>query len=1542
MSLDDILKKYREEEEDSNSLSSDSLFGEEPETKNYFQRFSALNKSFKEEGKRKVREGWLAQSGWDFWVVKDDQWNFVQRWQLDRFIRTWLGRWEQAVGFIEQGISPALAGVMAIFEEPTIEEGNKEWGILQTISDTMDFAWDKFTQWLSHWLEEGTSFTEEQKAAGRVVGWEAFISAATFGLWKWISPAVKWAGRQVKKFGWKLNVTKKEAVDIYGQFIKQIDNESSVFWALWNNNDIRVKFQETLARVDGNLVSNIEDFGKKYNIDVTPIVKKARDINNKNFYEGKIFWKYINDLDNSVSASKAKEINAVLAENWHGTSKKKTSSAIRVANEQFWETQVKKALELNESNKFDLEQLNNIIEINRGKKDILWLDDADDLTFKWDSLKFAEDRGLIKRNTNVAEYSKWKADGFNITQKWYDLIQKSELYNDPYIQKKLLKWKDTGIAHYYNDDYSQLSKSIDAGKIDNSKELTRQYEKFILRGEVSNVDEGLLKMKAWISGWKEEALDAIININKSQKLWLDELIEKAIAWGDKELENLISKYALSKSTGFISEKAFKGAKNKVNFAQSIGVTNRVMNSLSSVNTKLSIKQIMWRVNESSAYKQLNRKIEKARTNLVNKNIKDKKKYASLIKEYKFQKKAIKYEFLAKSGAITSLKKEVVKDLRLKVKEFNLSSSVIDKFESKAYWKDAKTAHQFESAFKKATDIIEKEYTKSLFEWISKEFKKLSFVKKLDFKKSTTMDIQYAIELEKIAKVFEQKKYWEINIKDLEEILSEVKRLSSEWKDLVRRNEKANRIRINKIKENINKTLSEKWIKADPETLKEKIFDKFDKLDNTTLFQYRLMEKIFDKNPEALDTFVLKIETAFNEFEKWEQVTKLLADNILKELNKDVAKLEEFWDILLARNVEYVDDWVFHSGLARQIYDKNSKSLFNTKLDTPLEMNQKPKWLETLPDTAEDLISWDEIRKTKLWETLLKHDDPTYQRVFKIWDKFFDLQGKRLKDVAARVDNIDVTINEKYSPFEVKDRNLWDLDYTIWDIWNVNNNHISKWGLKKRNLLADIKKVGHTYENNPIKLLYWQSRTSRYYVNMQEALKDAQRVYNGYWKKFKNMSIDEINELKKSKDGELVFSYLDRKIQVFTDDIDDAGNIKTVYVKPDTWENIVEYVPSSKLEVIDNTWGVKNFLSKEENKRMDIFLKTVSQGWNRFASESDRTIAKVANHFNSLPLLFNLSSASKQPLSIIDSIPLVGLSNLTSASKDIFSNKKLFKELDNRGAINARIHGWPDYNIREMANRNLANRGVDNKVAKAYNQYVEAWFWMLQNMDSVSYKTIWAWAYKKLLMDNWYLKKGEKLTVKHLTEWDEVMVKLMSEADVLANKSASTANPLFLPQAYRSSYNKMFAGLMTTQMNRMQNIYKMWPELFKDGKYTELGTLVSTNLTANYLDYLVWMEVGKALYNLWFEEWEWYAQDQKDILINKEVLMRITVGQSLFLGKFWDLSSGFSPSPMISAITNIAKDTKPFLEWDAEMKDVSKIIVDSVLGKGWKYIHNQAF
>ena len=1214
---------------------------------------------------------------------------------------------------------------------------------------------------------------------------------------------------------------------------------------------------------------------------------------------------------------------------------------------------------MNKSSDFDLAQILSVAEINlskaMGMSDVL---DADAFTMKWDALKYGLDRGLFKRNEWIETYKKWKADGFQLTDKGYDILRKSKEYQtDKIMQKKISKWREEWMAHYYQDDFVKISNDIDNGKYAWGRELQEIYKEHITRQDMAKIEEGILSTKAGIPKAKEQVIEDIMAINQRSKLNLDWYINKALKGKDKDFDNLIKKYSGLKANGFISDEAFQSAKKTVNVKADIGFTKRAVNSLKEAaeklwDTKVSKKDVEKKVKENPQYKAASDKMMKTIDELAdavkNKMYKKADALRSVLKSEKRNQRQIRYNILAENNQISMLKREVTKDLRMKASVMGIDRKVIDKMESRAYWQDAKTATDFIKSVDKMASALENAYTKSLFDNIRKEFKSLSVIKWLNFTKSSTMDIQYIVELKKIEKVFSDKVKGDINIVDLEKILVEVRDLKAEAKTSYKKVEAQKKLEIANLQWSINQTLLKVGIKEDAETFLEKAKEMVDTLENTSLVQYRLIEKIFNDNPEAYKVFITNIQTANNRFEAWEKLAKNLANTIVKVLGDDNVKMAQFWDLLLARNVDYLDDWVQFTGIARQVYDKSKKSGFNTKLPESeyLKMEDKPKWLSALPNISDtDKISWDEIRKTELGRTFMKEGDKNYQKLFKIWDKFYTLEGSALKRVAKEVDNIDVNIHEKYSPMQRKNRNDADLDFEIGDVMTGANGHINKWSLKNRATIDQIKNLGSTYENNPIKLILGQSRTTRYYIHMQESLQKASRVYNGYWGKLSNLSPEELAEIKKNNPN-VQFSYANRVGELDMNDIDIDGNMSFSYITEGLKDRVVERVSPESVDVINPNNAVKNNLSKEHQKRMKLFLEWVANGGSKNLSEWERALTKLANHFNALPMLFNISSAIKQPLALIDAIPFVWSRNLMSAAQNIARDSRLNKALDKVSAISARTDAWPNYNIREVNNRNMAHKWDTGKIKKAYGAYQEAGFFMLTRMDSMSYKAIWAAAYKKQLLDSGKLKKWEPLTAKHIETWDEAMVEMMAKSDIMANKAASTADPLFQQQMYRSAYIKMFAGLMTAQMNRMQNLYKMWPSLYKDGQYTELWVLVASNLVGAYLDYQIGMQIGKALHWMWFEQWDGYAEDQEDLLFNREVAIRLSAWQTLLWGKAIEMITGGSLSPMLWGIGKFGESFAPIYEgistwdWDVEMSMVVDIATTWVLGKLGKYASSQ--
>jgi hypothetical protein len=359
------------------------------------------------------------------------------------------------------------------------------------------------------------------------------------------------------------------------------------------------------------------------------------------------------------------------------------------------------------------------------------------------------------------------------------------------------------------------------------------------------------------------------------------------------------------------------------------------------------------------------------------------------------------------------------------------------------------------------------------------------------------------------------------------------------------------------------------------------------------------------------------------------------------------------------------------------------------------------------------------------------------------------------------------------------------------------------------------------------------------------------------------------------------------------------------------------------------------LSQEAQYRMRDYISRIWNGWSMAKWEFEKTVALVSNHFNRLPLMGSLSVIAKQPLALIDWGWLIWYRNLYRAEADLWNVTDIDKYLNEVPSIFNRW-GW-DFLIKELGNFTTWADWAD-WIVKKYNWYVELAMAPIKLADAFAYKRLWLWAYRDYLVKNWMMDSSARIDIKHLKNiWRPEYRDAVAYADTLANKTASTANPLLMPQIYDNVFAKAMFWIFTTQLNRIQLLTKDVPNLWKEWDKRRAIVLASSLMASNIAEAYITYQVWKIMYWLWISKWEGYNEDMTDMMFSFDTLYRITAWQ-FFLPSKWEglTNENFWPAPIFWGLTkniNTVKDNYQLLiDWDLSVSSVADIPVNLFWGK----------
>lgn len=1485
--------------------------------------------------------------------IKDTKWKWLEwfkRWVINTWL-LWANTW---FSLLQKSVwTPIAWAIDGFFWDDGVWVPKEENKVLASIWKATDKAWKLFWEWVSRWL--GRELTETEKSVTGYVGWEWALEATAFwafkSAWKigkiWWA-AASWAFKRMPN----IVINKSDFVKEWNDLIKSLEKQNKVFdtHIATDLNKTTEKFKDIIQKVDSWKISvrDVKAEAKKLWVDGDIFVKKLEEISNNNFYRSKASTEAVSRFSKWLKEKTFKKFESKLKEAWYkkGWTKLKNLEAIQKLKS----TWVSQSIIDKVTNTIDTiwewlsqeaKALNDILEVQYLKADDASFKDTLSNAPKWEWLKFALDLWVVERK--VWGWRNSSLDSFKLTDKWVETLWKEidlSKFNSPWKQVDINNFIANWFAEYKTKDFDIISERIDSGKLITPNEINEVINDIASGDKDFNIIDTQLyrASQIWELDW-DLLIESLENIDTKYNLKLADKIEKIKNWDNEILSDVKSQLDELKANEFITVDRIKNPWKTINLSSSIGLTNKVFWNLEKAINKIPNDEFAKRKNL------IKQKIDKSRKTIKRKYEKDQITLKAKLRNLNEQKRAKTLELTSKYKWIREIKIEIIDNLKAIWKDGRFKgnqSKLISKILSKKQFQRVRTPSELKRLMNSIEKEIEAEHARWIVREIRKELKGSKITKSNKWYKSGKYTIEQAIQLQQAQMAFWKIWVKSLDVSDLEELLDEIKRVRLEWKN--------NKIEIDKketkrINDSINSILPDiKFLKGignisetldDGTTINVTTLDKLKSVwwDYVwmTLFSNRLVDEIFWKNKEAVKVFIDEPSKAFNALESFEiNFTEKVAKQIGNMFWNDIDRLEQFGSFLYARRRLYNQDWTTSwIGLDRLMNDKSS--LFNKKAK---DVWDKPAYWNELPDEI-----WEKVRKTKLWEVMMRFDE--YKQASKIWDEFHRLQGKMVNETRKTVDNQFIEPDEFYIWFKAKRGPRAEITAELGsdDFYNT---YISPSALKK--VTKEIQNSEYVWDYNPISSMYGPWKQARYYAFMQKAHKDMIAVYDGRGKGFKNLSIDELNEFmdkpesysfrKSGKnieiDGEQVNAWTS-KISAIVEDIVPDGNgwTKSVFNK--------EIIDVSDIEVKGKWVWVKDSLSDAARYRMSKYIERVWKGWSVIDSQLEKMLAQMANHFNRLPLMGSASVILKQPLSLIDAQWLIGPKHLIQAEKDliwewVFSKNWISKALDNIPSINNRW-GW-DYLIRELIKPNTPKNAFE-KMSKAYGSYVELAMSPIKYADQWTYKKIWLAAYRRNLVDRGLIDSGQRLDASFIKAVDE---EAMSYADDIANRSASTANPLLMPQVYDRAWSKAMFGIFTTQLNRLQIAFKDAPNMWKDGNKQEALYLYASLMTANVAEYAVTVAVGKWAYALWATTWEWYWESFKDQMLTKDMVIRSTIWQTFGWSKLEGINNpNFWMAPIFWGLNKTNKNFRKMLE-DPNFETITEFPVELFLGKIGEQIH----
>lgn len=319
---------------------------------------------------------------------------------------------------------------------------------------------------------------------------------------------------------------------------------------------------------------------------------------------------------------------------------------------------------------------------------------------------------------------------------------------------------------------------------------------------------------------------------------------------------------------------------------------------------------------------------------------------------------------------------------------------------------------------------------------------------------------------------------------------------------------------------------------------------------------------------------------------------------------------------------------------------------------------------------------------------------------------------------------------------------------------------------------------------------------------------------------------------------------------------------------------------------------------QTKKYLELYIDRIRSNWDEFSTTS-RMINQAINYVNTQYLWFNPWTIIKQTLSWLDAVWTVWTRNLSSAT---FS--KLSKEAKKQSAVLANRAGG-EISLAELEQLEWG------KIGKWYKKFNRVAMKGVQVMDEAVASRVWLWAYAKALQNMWLIKQWDTL---HFNFPDKIKDEAIARADIDMQKIMSTANPLLLPPAYRSSFGRVMLQLFTTQLNRLGILFKDMPDQFRKWEYKRAALTTTWWIASSIWDKVITAALWYYGYQLWIYTWDWYDRDLMEILLWEDEEERNKKVTEYLMSELWiwfinDWLSGDDITVVWWFVSRIFKDIK---------------------------------
>lgn len=1418
-------------------------------------------------------------SNWTWWASRIIKWYKNLYWSYtsddsikNKALNTWLTWANTVTSALDMIIwSPISATLWWIWEWKTKDTISKIW-------EWVKWGGEQFTKWYSDILWRDLS--KEEKDVTTFVWWEWLAEWATFWLLKWTSGAVKWVSKTAKKIS--ENIFKKTD-DIDLEITKQISD-------LNKQNNVFKSEIKTSELVDD--LKNLYISTKEW----TSSIKDVDFVMNKFWLKDKSFFENILEKNNKTST-----INNKVSWNLFDWFYKKNKSSvidntIKKLDELWWKETLpnKERIKIEKSSWIDKSIIDEAVSvkweyiknnINSNLSNVHKFITDKSFIKKWETIENPylsdtvirlEERWLIKVNKKMSDWFEYKA---RFTKQWekaflkneeIPLIEKEQIIRDWFSVKKdtydYVSWDWITQANIIKNELSYWKKEFNS--------LWKQY----------------FEIKSW-NKTKTSEYDIVATIKKideNYNLWLSDdinkIIDNHITWSinNKALDDVVSKIRDIRNKEFIKFSWIRLPKNINTIKAELWITEKYYNRVFQE----------WKLSMASEYKAKISEIEKT----FNRKIRKIKQQKDILKD-KYQWKLDELYQKRREDLIilnarlwnlwvvkSLIKKQLYNIYRNKDFLWDITKTAFKKIVNSGKLDNAKTSLEVNNAI----DSIYKEITEEYARWLKK-----AVLKELDIEEVLKSSPRYKREKytrqDRInlltAKSLFNNIDWKLDIREVEKFYEKLKlekknaEAVAKWKLVTAKKEINKKIEI--IKSQWIKNLD--WLKNIINKREAWIIKKVSKgiksINNELLFIPRLFENVFWKWSVWYKQFISLVNKSYNDYEVFFQNnTQKLMKNLYSLFGENVS---DFWAYVFTINKTYKNWWVNYSWFERIIDD--NLSIAKQLRTTEIKFNRVPDDFP-LKQSHRDIIKW-----TKLWEVLEKYNTDKFIRWLELWNAYAKLSWNLINKTSIETTWIPLWFRDNYMTF----KRLWWWDESIdIDIWarDILNNNIQDWFLKE--ITDHVKWMN--YEYNPLRVLASSWRQQVYYSFMKKIFDQNKEILN-----WSNISIKDI-------DIWLIKKYLwwwQYKVINWEWKVVDIKSFKTYENWMVLTNNWLEKLDSLSLK---SKWWLIDEFSPETKKYFSEYMNTIAKWWNFRDTTTEIIVSKIVSQANLLPLVWNLSVMAKQLLTLFDA--KWAWISIFWPIKDIRWNPWIIKKLYEIEAV--QLRWWWDYLAKEFYD----NLSSSKKIIIPYKKYLEYWLYAMKEIDKATYSTIYYWAYKDFMIKN--NLRSKKSIINDFSNPNAMMY-----AEDMANRVASTGNPLWMPSVYKNIYIKSFFWIFTTQLNRVQQYRWQLIEAYWDNSFKEriLPTVMffSSNIAEARITYWIW----KFMYEIWATTYDKYWEDFEKNMFSAETLFRVTLWQTIVWSKVDSMLSWFSTSPVLWFWDKVAKDLsniyKEWLKWNEE-------------------------